>query len=161
MEAGNVCHPPLLELNGPAEYRKHYERNYCRATIYTSDGIRIYFQPQKFGHAFYKNSQGGRGGKDAFDPDRAQRMDWIRITLESAESELYQGWNKDNQSYVKNRRVSVLHEDFVVVIEISMNKKGIIKGNFITCYAADRSINIIRNSPLWDREQCMQSLQKN
>ena len=49
--------PPLLSLGSPAEYKKHYESKYQRGVIHTFDGIRVYFKPQKFGHAFYENSR--------------------------------------------------------------------------------------------------------
>lgn len=153
--------PPLLELDGPADYRKHYERNYCRAEIYTADGVRVYFKPQKFGHAFYDNSQRRKGPKDEFSPERAQRMDWIRATLESPDARLYQGWNKKVRCFEEDRRVSVVYENFVVVIEFSLNKHGNLKANFVTCYAADNSIGRIRQSPLWDKELCLSKLQKN
>ena len=35
--------PPLVDYDTVREYRAHFERKYCRDTIYTSDGIRIYF----------------------------------------------------------------------------------------------------------------------
>lgn len=153
--------PPLLILANSAEYRKHYQRNYCQETIYTSDNIRVFFGRIKFDHAFYKNSQNKSGPKDAFDLDRAKRIDWVRATLESARATLYQGWNSYNKSYEENRRVSVLYEDFVVIIEMSINRQGELKANFITCYVADRSIRAIQTSPLWDKELCLQKLQEN
>ena len=116
--------PPLLEYDSVKEYKKHYERVYQRGDIRTFDGIRVYFRPQKFGHAFYENSQRRKGPKDEFSPDRAQRMDWIKATLENPDAKLYQGWNKDTKCYDEDRRVSVVYEDFVVVVELSFNQKG-------------------------------------
>ena len=49
--------PPLLKLEGIRDYKEHYQQHYCRGVITTADSIRVYFQPQKFGHAFYENSQ--------------------------------------------------------------------------------------------------------
>ncbi|MBU0539891.1 MAG: hypothetical protein KKF24_01010 [Gammaproteobacteria bacterium] len=152
--------PSFLEYETIAEYKRHYERHYQRASIITCDGIRVYFKPQKFGHAFYQNSQGKAGAKDEFSKERARRMDWIRLTLEHRDALIYLGWNKDARCYEDCRRVSVVFEDFVVVVELSLNTKGELKGNFITCYVADRSIEKIRNAPMWDMAKCLKSLGK-
>lgn len=154
--------PPLLELDSPRDYRRHYERNYQRGKIITADGIRVYFAPQKFGHAFYENSQQQRGPKDIFSPVRAQRMDWIKFSLENAKPEnIFEGWVKVKNVYEPTRRVTVVYDDFVVVADLSINMKGELKGNFVTCYVADRSIDRIRSGPLWDRERCVNALSKN
>lgn len=152
--------PPLLTLNSIKAYREYYERDYCRGEVYTADGIRVFFKPQKFGHAFYRNSEGKPGPKNAFCPIRASRMSWIKPTLEHPDTEFFMGWNKYKKSYDEVRRVSVLYEDFVIVIELSLNRKSELKGNFITCYQADNSIEKIRQSPKWNRKKCLEKLKK-
>tara|TARA_R110001583_G_scaffold45139_3_gene142532 strand:- start:716 stop:1183 length:468 start_codon:yes stop_codon:yes gene_type:complete len=152
--------PPLLHYGSVAEYKRHYERCYQRSTIITFDGIRVYFKPQKFGHAFYENSQKRKGPKDEFSPVRAQRMDWIKATLENPNAKIYQGWNKEIRAYQEDRRVSVIYDDFVVVIELSLSKQGELKGNFITCYVADKSIDQINKSPEWDLDKCLKIIRK-
>tara|TARA_B100001059_G_scaffold66330_1_gene62783 strand:- start:970 stop:1437 length:468 start_codon:yes stop_codon:yes gene_type:complete len=155
-----VAVPPLLILDHPRKYKEHYERHYCRGNIVTSDGIRIYFRQQKFGHAFYQNSKGRAGAKDEFSPERAQRMDWIKKTLEHPDAELFIGWNKENKCHEDTRRVSVVYESFVVIIELSLKKTGELKGNFVTCYLADNSIDKIRAAPIWDIDKCLKNLEK-
>lgn len=150
--------PPLLILNDIHEYRVYYEQNYCRAVVTTADGIRVYFKPQKFGHAFYENSQRRKGPKDKFSQQRAERMSWIKLTLEHPETTLYMGWNKDSRCYEENRRVSIVHGDFVVVVELSINLRNELKGNFVTCYVADKSIQKIMSSPLWNKDKCLEYL---
>lgn len=145
--------PPLLHYETEAEYRKHYRRVYCRGVIETHDGIRVYFQPQRFEHAFYE----GRG-KNRFSPVRAQRLDWIGATLSHPEAVLYQGWDNKGCRYVPERRVSVAYKDFVAVVELSLGRNEVLKGKFITCYQADNSIDKICRSPLWDRELCLKIL---
>ena len=152
--------PPLLIYETVREYKQHYERHYQRGTIVTADGIRVYFKPQKFGHAFYQNSQRRKGPKDEFSEERAQRMDWIKATLEHPEAELYMGWNKDQKCYDETRRVSVVFAEFVVVIELGLNKRNELKGNFVTCYVADKSISRIKSSPIWDKDKCLKNLKK-
>ena len=152
--------PELLLLDSSVDYRRHYQQHYCRGEIITFDGIRVYFKPQKFDHAFYKNSQNRRGPKDEFCTVRAQRMDWIKLTLEHPEADLFEGWNSKNGTYDGTRRVSVVYGDFVVIIEMSLSKKGVLKANFVTCYEADNSIGKIRQSPQWDRDKCLIDLEK-
>jgi hypothetical protein len=124
--------------------------------------IRVYFKPQKFGHAFYENSEHRQGPKDQFSPERAQRMNWIKSTLIHPDALLFLGWNKDKKVYEESRRVSIVFEEFVVVIELSFNNKNVLKGNFVTCYLANnKSINAIRTAPLWNKEQCIEYLKKN
>lgn len=155
-----MTRPALLTYSTVADYKKHYERVYQRGNICTADGIRVYFRPQKFGHAFYMNSQGKVGAKDTFSQERAERMDWIKATLESPEASLFMGWNKDDKCYEEDRRVSVVFDDFVVVIEMSLTSKGELKANFITCYVADNSIGKIQSTPAWDLEKCLSKLRK-
>lgn len=155
-----MSQPSFLILNTPREYREYYESNYQRGTVVTFDGVRIFFKPEKFGHAFYENSQHKAGAKDVFSPERAKRMSWIKLTLEHPQSDLFKGWNKATKQYDDDRRVSVVFGDFVVVIQLSLKSDGSLKGNFITCYVADNSINKIRNSPKWDRDKCLLNLQK-
>ena len=152
--------PPLLVLETPGHYKAHFKRHYCRCNITTPDGIRVYFKEQKFGHAFYQNSQGRKGAKDEFSPERAQRIDWIKLTLEHPEAKLFVGWNKDKKCHEDTRRVSVVYQSFVVIIELSINKKRELKGNFVTCYLADNSIDKITSAPEWDRDKCMKTLEK-
>lgn len=152
--------PPLLVYKTIKEYKVHYERHYQRGNIVTADGIRVYFKPKKFGHAFYENSLRRKGPKDEFSKERAERMDWIKATLEHPGAEIFMGWNKDTKRYEAERRVSVVYENFVVVVELSLNSHGQLKGNFVTCYVADKSINRIKASPYWDKEACLKGLDK-
>jgi hypothetical protein len=152
--------PPLLSYGTVAEYKRHYASRYQRREVHTFDGIRVYFKPQKFNHAFYENAGRKPGPKVAFSQERAQRMDWIQATLEHPDADIYVGWNKDQKQYEDDRRVSVVFGDFVVVIELSLNNKNELKGNFVTCYVADNSIDLIRASPNWDRDKCLNKLRK-
>lgn len=152
--------PPLLKLGSIKEYKQHYERHYQREKIFTYDGIRVYFKPQTFGHAFYKNSKNTAGPKDEFSPERAERMDWVKAALESPDAEIFMGWNKATKAYDEHRRVSVVFENFVVVIELGLNRQEILKGNFVTCYVANNSIDAIKSSPKWKLEKCLERLRK-
>ncbi len=151
--------PALVRYASEAEYRTHYLRRYCSGGITTFDGIRVFFSRNGFGHAFYESTNRD-GVKDAFSPARAQRIDWIKATLETRDALLYQGWNKQTRSYDPSRRVCLAYEDFIVVIGLRLSAKGSLKGKFITCYVADNSIGKIRRSPLWRLEDCLEFLGK-
>jgi len=151
--------PPLVHYDTVAEYRAHYERIYCRGTIMTFDGIRVHFSPTNFGHMFYESSA-RNGCKDIFSLVRARRIDWIKLTLEHPKASLFDGWNKGVDKYDSSRRVAVVYEDFVVIIELKLKSEGAFKAKFVTCYQADNSINKIRQSPKWSQERCFQTLNR-
>ncbi|MCK9371909.1 MAG: hypothetical protein M0P91_01825 [Sulfuricurvum sp.] len=149
--------PPFVQYDTPVEYKTHYEVNYCQRPIMTFDGINVFFGKDKFEHAFYESSD-RRGSKDTFSDERAKRINWIKDTLENPNAVLYQGWDFKTKQYKPDGRVSVVYGDFVVVIRLSLNKSGVLKGNFVTCYEADNSISKIKSSPLWDKKECLDYL---
>ncbi len=149
--------PPLVHYATVAEYRSHYERVYCRGNIQTFYGIRVYFGVGKFGHMFYE-STARDGRKDVFSPVRAQRIDWIKATLEHPTAALFEGWDKASRQYDATRRVAVVYEDFVVVVAMGLKQDGSLKANFVTSYQADNSIAKIRSSPAWSRAVCLRLL---
>jgi len=145
-----MAFPPLVHYATATEYRTHYVQVYCRGNILTFDGIRVHFAPGNFDHVFYE-STARNGIKDAFSPTRAQRIDWIKETLEHPTAALFEGWDKTSHQYDPARRVAVVYEDFVVVVAMSLKLNGSLKANFVTCYQADNSIGKIRTSPVWSR----------
>jgi hypothetical protein len=151
--------PPLLVCDSEAEYREEYERTYCKGTVFTCDGIRIFFRSDTFRHAFYESSKRD-GVKDCFSPTRAQRMGWIGATLLSPEARLYMGWDKFKRRYDATCRVCLGYEDFVVIVRLYLLKSGGLKGEFVTCYQADNSIDKIVSSPIWSLEKCLEAFGK-
>lgn len=149
--------PPLVHYATVGEYRSHYERVYCRGNIQTFDGIRVYFDAGKFGHMFYESTVRS-GRKDTFSTVRAQRIDWIKATLEHPTADLFEGWDKTARQYDATRRVAIVYEDFVVVVAMRLKQSGTLKANFVTCYQADNSIGKIRSSPAWSRVACLRLL---
>jgi hypothetical protein len=151
--------PPLLHYGTTAEYINHYKKHYCQATIHTFDGIRVYFSPAQFGHSFYESTK-RNGTKDAFSQVRAERLDWIKATLQHPTAELLEGWSKASKTYDSGRRVAVVYEEFVVIVSMTTTKNDELKGKFVTCYQADNSIGKIMQAPVWTRENCLLSLAK-
>ena len=47
------------------------------------------------------------------------------------------------------RRVAVVYEDFVVVINVRKQNDGSFRAYFITAYKAETSISKIRSKPRW------------
>jgi hypothetical protein len=150
--------PPFLILATDAEYRQHFEATYCRGVITTHDGIRVYFKKEDFDHAFFESALRD-GNKDiTLSAARAQRMNWIAATLSNPTAMRFQGWDKKKKCYDSTRCVSVVFGDFVVVIRLSKKADQTLKANFVTCYDANNSIGKIRQSPLWMKEDCLNSL---
>jgi hypothetical protein len=151
--------PKLLEFIKESEYKNHFEKTYCQKPLMAHGGIPIYFAKSRFEHSFFESSD-RRGLKDIFSKTRAERMDWIAITLKSPSATLYQGWNRKKRCYEPNTRVAFEFEEFVVVVRISLKRDGTLKGKFITCYQADNSIEKIKKSPRWNIEKCMENLKR-
>lgn len=148
--------PPLVIYEKQEDYREHYEREYCRSPITTPDGIRVFFSKDQFKHIFFESIE---SKDDTFSEKRSQRIDWIKHTLTNTSSILYQGYDHETKEYYPDRRVTLRYEDFVVILQLSLNSKGILKGKIITCYYADNSIDKIKESPLWDKDECMKLLE--
>ena len=137
----------VIQGKTAAEYRALYEMIYCDFSnpIFTFDGIHVRFFKEKFEHAFYESKNWKKGDKSVFSNERAEKILWIKDTLEDSNAKLKVGWDKKNKSYDSSRRVAVVRNDFVVVIHILAPQKA----KFITAYEADNSISKILSSPDW------------
>lgn len=155
-----VMPPALLKLPTAAQFKAHYETAYCSGPIMTHDGIPVYFSKKRFEHAFYESSQ-RNGVKDQFSIARAERMDWIKYALQQPTAVRYQGWISRKKKYDPTRQVTVVVNDFVVILRMKLDRKeGSLKAEFVTCYKADNSIGKIRTSPLWSEHLCRFELGK-
>lgn len=143
--------PPLLALADEEAYRQHFIQTLCRGVIHTHDGVRVYFSQATFEHAFFESSD-RRGADDVFSQARAERMDWIAAALADPNALCVQGWDKKRQCYDPKRRVTVVVQDFVIVLQLSAKRDGTLKANFVTCFKAENSAPKIRAAPRWTRE---------
>ena len=143
--------PPLVYYKTESEYFRHYEKIYCTGPILTFDGVPVWFRKSLFSHAFFESSHRD-DRKDKFSETRAQRIDWIKATLQNPNATLYCGWDKSKRKYNPRWRVSVVYDNYVVVIELSGKHDGTLKGEFRTAYVADNSIGKIRSSPKWTKK---------
>ena len=137
----------FVEYDTEDEYRKHFEKVYCRGKIETFVGIKVKFRKSRFEHDFFESSNKDQE-KDTFSIERAKRIDWIKVALETPHSERRVGWSKKYKCYDRKRRVTIIMGNYVVVIELL--KKNGKKADFITAYVANNStIEKIRKGPEW------------
>ena len=148
--------PALLFLRSEEAYRAHFRNSLVRNEIITFHGVPVKFRNDSFSHAFFESTRRDRN-KDAFSPIRAERMDWIKHTLEDQVTDWYQGWSSRRRRHEITRSASVAYGNFVVVLQYYI-AKGDLAANFVTCYEAERSIQMIRNSPRWDVDFCRTEL---
>ncbi len=137
--------PPAIIYSTENEYRAHFNRVYCKGPIKTFDSIDVFFKRSDFDHAFYESSKRNKV-KDQFSHPRAQRIDWIMATLQNPMAELYCGWDNKKKKSCPKRRVAVVYEEYVVVIRLINMRRG----QFVTAYLADNSIQKIRRNPTWE-----------
>ena len=140
--------PALLLLTDEVAYRAHFEQMYCRAPIPTFDAVAVRFRKGDFDHCCFESDRVTQQ-KAYFSSQRAQRLDWIKASLQDANAELFVGWDKRANAYDHDRRVCVVSGNYVVVIAIT----GPTTARFITAYLADsgRTMMLIRRSPQWPR----------
>jgi hypothetical protein len=89
------------------------------------------------------------GVKDTLSRARLERVDWIRATLTNPKANLYCGWDKQLRRVDRDRRVAVVYEEFVVVIDVHQKLDRTYTARFVTAFVADKSIGKIRGMPRW------------
>lgn len=140
---------PYNEVKGKTidEYRKIFHEIYCSPSesVKTFDGIKVKFYDDNFNHAFYESENWQKGDKSKFSINRADKILWIKDTLEDKTAKLKVGWVSETKSYNHSRRVAVVKDNYVVIIYI----KNSIEAKFITAYEADKSIAKILSCPDW------------
>jgi hypothetical protein len=143
-----VSVPKKVSYATEDEYRVHFARALCTGPVVTCDGIPVLFRKRDFDHCMYESSP-MLGRKVSFSRTRAERIDWIRATLENPAAELFQGWDRRKRRVDPARRVAVVYDDFVVVINVRKQTSGSFRAYFVTAYKAETSIFKIRNKPRW------------
>ena len=137
-----MVYPPLVQYQTELEYRRHFERVYCRGTMATFDAIQVRFRKTMFDHCFFESVN---SKDDTFSLPRAERIDWIKAVLQDSSAELHEGWDNKKKQSAKNRRVAIVVGSYVVIIRIRGNK-----ADFVTAFVANgRSIQKIRTNPIW------------
>jgi hypothetical protein len=138
---------PYQKLRGkePDEYRDLFIKTYCEEPIVTFDGISVKFYSSMFDHAFYESENKKKKDKSLFSYNRAEKILWIKETLEDSSAILKVGWDKKTKSFDNSRRVAIVKKDYVVIIRIYRENKA----RFVTAFEAYNSIENILSSPDW------------
>jgi len=140
----------FIEYETVDEYQQHYIEIYCKAPVITFDEIPVYFDRNRFSHAFYRSSK-RNDKKDSFSNERAQRIDWIKHALQDVKADLRVGWNKYKRCNDFNSRVAVVAGNYVVVIRFFRKKEGSLCAKFVTAYIADENaLPLILQQPKWN-----------
>ena len=125
-----MSYPPFVTYKSEAEYRKHFEQDYCSGTISTFDGIQVRFRKSDFDHCFFESFL---AKDDTFSIRRAERIDWIKAVLEDRSAKLYVGWDKKKKRLDKKRRVAIVEDDYIVIV--ALTRKG--NARFVTAFVSD------------------------
>ena len=133
------------------QFRDMWQAAYCKQHIVTFDGIRVHFYDSNFDHAFFETTDRRENApkKDSLSLRRLARFYWIKDVLHDPTAELYEGYDKKSKSYTRNKRVAVVKDNYVVVIQFYSETDA----NFITAYVADNSIDKIKKGPLWVKKK--------
>ena len=137
----------ITKLPDAAAYRALYVQTYCnpQSPVFTFDGMKVKFFPDRFDHAFFESNNRRQADKSLFSTTRAERILWIKDTLQDPTADLRVGWDSNTKSYDKSFRVAVVKHNYVVIILIQPGNVA----KFITAYVADNSIGKILGSPPW------------
>lgn len=122
------------------ELRKIWEEEYCDQEIFTFDKVLVKFYPEMFDHAFYEKSDVNSSDKTIFSLNRAEKIFWIKDTLQDPQAILKKGWDKKKKEYYKNRRVAIVKGNYVVVIRFT----GLLKARFVTAFEKNDVENILK-----------------
>jgi hypothetical protein len=128
-----------VNLDSVAEYRAHFEDEYCAEPLVTFDGLSVCFEPDDFDHAFFEGDY-----KHRFSRERAERINWIGAALQDQYALLFKGWDR-TVGYTMARRVC-LAGDYVAVIALDIHGDA----RFKTAYVANSETRRkILASPRW------------
>jgi hypothetical protein len=138
-----MTYPPLVILGSENDYQSHFLSEYCRTPTVTFDGISVRFTQRDFQDAFYESS--GRH-TTRFSRARARKIDWIGAALRDNAAELFCGWDKSRKKVDSTRRIALVNDSYVVVIQLLTGNKA----RFVTAYTASAStVARIRSMPQW------------
>lgn len=129
------------------ELRTIWSETYCEKDIFTFDGIKVDFFSNMFDHCFYESANRKKADKSILSYNRLEKIFWIKDALEDEKSIRKIGWDKKTKSYDKARRVTIVKNNYVVVIVIYRERKA----RFITAYEVndEKNLELIKKSPDW------------
>ena len=143
--------PPLKIFKNEKECRNYYENVYCTNPVKTFDNIYVHFYPEAFDDAFFESKNHIARDKSIFSFKRAEKIDYIKYTLENVKDNIYFGLDRDRKKPRKDRRVAILTpENYVVIITVLSDTKA----KFITAYPIDgfKTALLILTSEKWTKK---------
>ena len=130
------------------DLRKIWKEEYCLKEIFTFDNVKVAFYEDMFDHVFFESANRVRKDKSILSYNRLEKIYWIKETLQDPDSILKKGWDTKNKEYFKNRRVSIVKGNYVVIIRFT----GLLKAKLVTAYEKENIENIL-NSPDFERSE--------
>ncbi len=130
------------------QLREIWKTEYCAAPIATFDGVLVKFYEDKFDHIFYESANRKEKDKSILSYNRLEKIYWIKETLQDATAILKKGWDNVNKEYFKDRRLSIIKGNYVVVIRFT----GKLKASLVTAYEKEDISNIL-NSPDFEKTE--------
>lgn len=133
--------PPFDE----AQLREIWRTEYCEQIIKTFDDIVVQFYESMFNHCFYESANRFTKDKSILSYNRLEKIYWIKEALQDPDAVLKVGWDAKNKTYDGSRRITVVKDNYIVVIIVFSPTKA----RFVTAYEVDAEENLekIMNSP--------------
>lgn len=146
-----VYHKIKAHLKSEEDLREIWKTVYCNPErpILTFDGIKVNFNEFMFDHAFYESHERKKEDKSILSLNRLQKIYWIKDTLEDSEAILKMGWDKRKKSYSSLRRVAIVKESYIVIIQLINDNIA----RFITAFEIQEPENLrkVLESPDWHK----------
>ncbi|MEM0541832.1 hypothetical protein WFZ85_04345 [Flavobacterium sp. j3] len=129
------------------DLRQLWNDEYCKVDVYTHDGILVQFYQDMFDHCFYESYDRGARDKSILSLNRLEKILWIKEALLDKTAVLKKGWDRKTKTYTDDRRLTIVKDNYIVVILIFKNNKA----RFVTAYEVndDDNLDLILGSPNW------------
>jgi len=121
------------------QLRELWRIEYCEQSVYTFDHALVRFYEDMFDHAFYESENRKRKDKSILSYNRLEKIYWIKATLQDENAILKKGWDNQGKAYFKDRRVTIVKGNYVVIIRFT----GLLKAKFVTAFEKEDISNIL------------------
>lgn len=100
-----------------------------------------------FDHAFFESEDWKKKDKSILSHNRLEKMFWIKEALEDPDTIIKHGWNNKTKSYSDDSRVTIVKNDYLVVIRFIRTNVA----KFVTAYQNLEEDNLkkVLESPAW------------
>ena len=135
----------LLKLPYEQDYRDHYKQHYLnQSPIKTFDDIGVSFKLANLMELIRKDP--GPNLPREFCPQRAERLDWIKVALQDAGAGLYFGYDHKAKVVDYNRRIAIVDFNYAVIIRMTGEKRAAM----LTAYPMDSGpLALAKSNPVW------------